>query len=103
MAIHPSSPRGASSPAPGFIVDKNGYIITNNHVVDGVDHIRVKLHGDETQYRARLIGADRETDVAVIKIDPSARCCRCSSAIPMQCRWVIGRWPSVRPLASKPL
>src|SRR5579863_490659 len=54
----------------GFIVDKNGYIITNNHVVDGVDHIRVKLHGDETQYRARLIGADRETDVAVIKIDP---------------------------------
>ena len=54
----------------GFIVDKNGYIVTNNHVVDGVDHIRVKLHGDETQYRARLIGADRETDVAVIKIDP---------------------------------
>jgi serine protease Do len=54
----------------GFIVDKNGYIITNNHVVDGVDHIRVKLHGDETQYRARLIGSDRETDVAVIKIDP---------------------------------
>jgi serine protease Do len=54
----------------GFIVDKNGYIVTNNHVVDGVDHIRVKLHGDETQYRARLVGADRETDVAVIKIEP---------------------------------
>ena len=53
----------------GFIVDKNGYIVTNNHVVDGVDRIRVKLHGDETEYRARLIGTDRETDVAVIKID----------------------------------
>jgi len=53
----------------GFIVDKNGYIVTNNHVVDGVDRIRVKLHGDETEYRARLIGADRETDIAVIKID----------------------------------
>ena len=53
----------------GFIVDKNGYIVTNNHVVDGVDRIRVKLHGDETEYRAKLIGADRETDVAVIKID----------------------------------
>src|SRR6202008_1932508 len=53
----------------GFVVDKNGYIITNNHVVDGVDRIKVKLHGDETEYRARLIGSDRETDLAVIKID----------------------------------
>ena len=53
----------------GFIVDKNGYIITNNHVVDEVDHIRVKLHGDTTEYRARLIGVDHETDIAVIKID----------------------------------
>ncbi|HLX42822.1 MAG TPA: trypsin-like peptidase domain-containing protein [Bryobacteraceae bacterium] len=60
----------------GFIVDKNGYIITNQHVVstntvgDPVDHISVKLHGDETEYRARLIGSDRETDIAVIKIEP---------------------------------
>lgn len=53
----------------GFIVDKNGYIVTNNHVVDGVDRIRVKLHGDTTEYKARLIGTDRETDLAVIKID----------------------------------
>ena len=53
----------------GFIVDKNGYIVTNNHVVDGVDRIRVKLHGDDVEYRARLVGTDRETDVAVIKID----------------------------------
>jgi serine protease Do len=53
----------------GFIVDRNGYIVTNNHVVDGVDRIRVKLHGDETEYRAKLIGTDRETDIAVIKID----------------------------------
>jgi serine protease Do len=54
----------------GFIVDKNGYIITNNHVIDKVDRIKVKLHGDDTEYRARLIGADRETDLAVLKIDP---------------------------------
>jgi serine protease Do len=66
----PQQPSRREQSGTGFIVDKNGYIITNNHVVDGVDHIRVKLHGDETQYRARLIGADRETDVAVIKIDP---------------------------------
>jgi len=53
----------------GFVVDKNGYIVTNNHVVEGVDRIKVKLHGDDTEYKARLIGADRETDLAVIKID----------------------------------
>lgn len=54
----------------GFIVDKNGYIITNNHVVDGVDRIKVKMHGDQAEYKAKLIGVDPETDLAVIKIDP---------------------------------
>jgi serine protease Do len=54
----------------GFIVDRNGYIITNNHVVEKMDHIRVKLHTEDTEYRARLVGFDRETDLAVIKIDP---------------------------------
>jgi serine protease Do len=58
----------------GFIVDKNGYIITNHHVVadsqgGSVDHIFVKMHGDSTEYRARVIGIDIETDIAVIKID----------------------------------
>ncbi len=56
----------------GFIVDKNGYIITNQHVIKGVDHIKVKLHGDDdTEYHARVIGVDPETDLAVIKIDPT--------------------------------
>ena len=55
----------------GFIVDKNGYIITNHHVIARVDHIKVKLHGDDdTEYRARVVGIDPETDLAVIKIDP---------------------------------
>ncbi len=55
----------------GFIVDKNGYIITNHHVVAKVDRIKVKLHGDDTtEYRARVVGIDPETDVAVLKIDP---------------------------------
>lgn len=65
----PQTPRRREQSGTGFIVDKNGYIITNNHVVDGVDRIKVKLHGDETEYRAKLIGTDRETDIAVIKID----------------------------------
>lgn len=53
----------------GFVVDRNGYIITNDHVIDKADRIKVKLSGDETEYRARVIGFDRETDVAVLKID----------------------------------
>ena len=56
----------------GFIVDRNGYILTNNHVVDKMDRIRVRLHGDTTDYRARLIGTDFESDIAVIKIDPKS-------------------------------
>jgi len=53
----------------GFIVDRNGYIVTNNHVVQGGDKIRVKIHNDPTEYRARVIGTDSETDIAVLKID----------------------------------
>ncbi|MGO9241539.1 MAG: Do family serine endopeptidase [Bryobacteraceae bacterium] len=53
----------------GFVVDKSGYILTNLHVVDNADHIKVKLTGDPKEYKARLIGSDVETDVAVIKIE----------------------------------
>src|SRR5215471_18681050 len=53
----------------GFVVDKNGYIITNNHVVENAEKIMVKLQGDPTEYRAKVIGTDFETDLAVIKID----------------------------------
>jgi len=57
----------------GFIVDRNGYIITNHHVIAKVDHIKVKLHTDDsTEYRARVVGIDPETDLAVIKIDPKS-------------------------------
>ncbi len=55
----------------GVIVDSRGYIVTNNHVVDKADRIRVNLMGDpETvTYTATVIGVDQETDLAVIKID----------------------------------
>ena len=57
----------------GFIVDRNGYIITNHHVIAKVDHIKVRLHtSDSTEYRARVIGIDPETDLAIIKIDPKS-------------------------------
>ena len=54
----------------GFVVDKNGYIITNHHVVEKADRIKVKLNGDDgMEYRARVVGYDSETDLAVLKID----------------------------------
>jgi len=57
----------------GVIVDPNGYIITNHHVVDGADRIRVQLFDDEQLYDAKLIGQDVETDLAVIRIDPDGK------------------------------
>src|SRR5579872_3386990 len=53
-------------------MNSNGYIVTNFHVVDGADRIRVKLK-DEPQgvlHDAKIVGSDRETDLAVIKIEP---------------------------------
>jgi serine protease Do len=52
----------------GFIIDKSGYIITNNHVVEDADKIKVKLK-DEREFEAKVIGRDPQTDVALIKID----------------------------------
>ena len=52
----------------GFIFDKAGYILTNNHVIENADEIRVKLNsGDE--YEAKLVGRDPKTDIAVLKVD----------------------------------
>jgi len=58
----------ARSLGTGFIVDKAGYILTNQHVVDKADKIKVVLD-DKSEYAAKLIGSDKETDLAVIKID----------------------------------
>ena len=52
----------------GVIVSPDGYIITNNHVVEQADEIRVTLF-DKRSFKAKVIGADNKTDVAVVKID----------------------------------
>jgi hypothetical protein len=55
----------------GVIVDPKGYIVTNRHVVEKADRIRVRLQDDPpgVQHDAKVIGEDQETDLAVIKID----------------------------------
>ena len=65
----PQQPRRAMGLGSGFIVDHNGYILTNNHVVENATRIQVKLPGDSTQYPAKLVGTDPELDLAVLKID----------------------------------
>lgn len=51
----------------GFIIDKDGYILTNNHVVEKTDEIRVRL-ADESEFNAEIIGRDPKTDLALIRI-----------------------------------
>ncbi len=65
----PQRPTPREATGSGFVVDKNGYIITNLHVVEKADNIRVKFTGDTTEYKAKVIGTDFESDIAVIKID----------------------------------
>ncbi len=58
-------PRGVGS---GFIVSADGYVMTNAHVIDGADDVYVTLT-DKREYKAKLIGADKRTDVALVKIE----------------------------------
>jgi serine protease Do len=54
----------------GFIIDPAGYIVTNNHVVDGADVVEITLHnGDD--YKAKVIGSDSKTDLALLKVETS--------------------------------
>jgi serine protease Do len=75
------APRQQPSPQPGprqesrslgsgFIISKEGHILTNEHVVDGADEITVKLT-DKREFKAKLIGSDKRTDIALIKIEPT--------------------------------
>jgi serine protease Do len=66
---NPNQPRAERSLGSGIVVDPRGYILTNQHVIDGATKIEVTLNGDPNRYTARLIGQDSETDLAVIKIN----------------------------------
>src|SRR5436305_2195507 len=62
-------PQADRSLGSGVIVDKRGYILTNNHVVEQATKIQVQLNGDTTRYTAKVVGVDEDTDLADIKID----------------------------------
>src|SRR5438309_11149394 len=62
-------PQAERSLGSGVIVDKRGYILTNNHVVEQATKIQVQLSGSTQKYTAKVIGVDEDTDLAVIKIE----------------------------------
>lgn len=66
----PFGSRGkASSTGSGVIVSSDGYIVTNNHVIQGAEQISVVLNRDKREYKAEVIGTDPSSDLALIKID----------------------------------
>ena len=60
--------RPVVSTGSGFIISEDGYLLTNNHVVEDADEITVSL-GDRREYSAEIIGADPRSDVALLKIE----------------------------------
>ena len=61
--------RKAQSLGSGFIIDDDGIVVTNYHVIENAEEIRVVL-ADETSFKAEVLGQDQKTDIAVLKIDP---------------------------------
>ncbi len=73
----------------GFIIDPEGYIVTNNHVIEGADEIRVRLN-DEKEYDAEIVGRDPNTDIALIRVRADAKlpACRLGNSDEVE----IGQW-----------
>jgi serine protease Do len=68
---NPQTPQFGEALGSGFVWDKNGDIVTNDHVVEGADNIQVTFW-DGTTFAANLVGADPDSDLAVVKVDVSA-------------------------------
>jgi S1-C subfamily serine protease len=78
-AAPPFSPFGEEEPrgggiatGSGFLIDDEGHIVTNNHVVEGATKVEVKLGSSDTSHEAEVVGTDPATDVALLKIDVPA-------------------------------
>jgi serine protease Do len=63
-------PRERGATGSGFITSTDGYILTNHHVVDGADHVTVRLI-DRREFEAKVVGTDKRSDLALLKIDAS--------------------------------
>ena len=69
----PEGEGGGTATGSGFVIDGEGHILTNNHVVEGADKIEVKLGASDTEYSAEVIGADPASDLALLKVDAPSK------------------------------
>lgn len=67
----PESGEKVSSLGSGFVIDPAGYVVTNNHVIEGADDIEV-IFPNGTKLKAKLVGTDTKTDLSVLKVEPKA-------------------------------
>ncbi|HEV7769489.1 MAG TPA: trypsin-like peptidase domain-containing protein [Solirubrobacterales bacterium] len=68
----PESEGGGTATGSGFVIDGEGHVLTNNHVIEGADNIEVKLGDSDTTYTATVVGTDPSTDVALLDVDAPA-------------------------------
>jgi len=65
----PESEGGGTATGSGFVIDSEGHILTNNHVVEGADRVQVKLGESDRTYTAKVVGADPATDIALLDVE----------------------------------
>jgi S1-C subfamily serine protease len=65
----PEAESGGTATGSGFVIDGEGHILTNNHVIEGASKVEVKLGESEKEYEAEVVGADPGTDIALLKVE----------------------------------
>nr|WP_246534509.1 Do family serine endopeptidase [Aliiroseovarius lamellibrachiae] len=66
---HGDKPRRSQALGSGFVISEDGFIVTNNHVIEGADEIMIEFFGGEKELPAKVIGTDPNTDIALLKVE----------------------------------
>jgi|SRR4051794_1191191 len=69
----PEQESGGTATGSGFVIDGEGHILTNNHVIEGAEKVEVKLGDSEKNYEAEVVGTDPGTDIALLKVEAPAK------------------------------
>jgi S1-C subfamily serine protease len=69
----PEAESGGTATGSGFVIDGEGHILTNNHVIEGAEKVEVKLGESEKEYEAEVVGTDPGTDIALLKVEAPSK------------------------------
>ena len=69
----PEAESGGTATGSGFVIDGEGHILTNNHVIEGAEKVEVKLGDSEREYEAEIVGTDPGTDIALLKVEAPSK------------------------------